>query len=112
MQGYINEVCPATWQWGSQTPVCEYVFHGQQSAYTCCPHGLTIRGHAPESCGCRDDLAETPYRMAYTSESSDGVTTTFNFKIAAIDPMQSLVRIEHADIPQQTACLQELSARL
>jgi hypothetical protein len=91
LQGWINEPCPASWQWNTQSVLCEYVLHGEQSAYSCCPLGLTTQGPLTESCGCRDDLTETPFRMAYTMETEytdydEEATTTFNFNLALVQP--------------------------
>ncbi len=67
------------------------MLHGQQSAYTCCPHGVTTRGPDLETCGCRDDVTETPYRLAYTKSDTDGVVTSFTFNLATVDPLLSQV---------------------
>lgn len=91
LRGWINEPCPAQWEWGNNHITCEYVLHGRQSQFTCCPHGLTSKGPYSEDCGCRDDLTETPYRLGYVRDAANDATdtTTFNFNIAMVDPWRS-----------------------
>lgn len=85
MQGWVNEPCPAQWQFGEEKITCEYVLHGKQSNNTCCPHGLTSKGPYQEDCGCRDDLTETPYRMAYVQHNNTLETTTFTLNMALVE---------------------------
>lgn len=84
-KGWINEPCPAQWQFNNRHIMCEYVLHGRQSQDTCCPHGLTTKGPFMEDCGCRDDTTETPYRMAYQSANSTEETTTYILNLALVE---------------------------
>ena len=86
LAGWVNEPCPAQWMFGSSQIQCEYAFHGRQSQSTCCPHALTTPGQLPPDCGCRDDVAGTPYRMAYLPAQSKIDVTTFEFNVATLDP--------------------------
>lgn len=65
---------------------CEYAFHGVQSRYTCCPLGLTGRRNLPDTCGCRDDIDQTPYRMgAVIAAPPSPASTTFAFNLALVE---------------------------
>lgn len=65
---------------------CEYAFHGEQSRYTCCPLGFTGHRDLPETCGCRDDLDQTPYRMgAVIAAPPSSASTTFAFNLALVE---------------------------
>lgn len=88
MRGFVREPCPGTMIFeSSAAPVCQYVLHGKQSAYTCCPLGFTGRGLKEEECGCRDDLTETPFRLAYTLAGGAPVgQAMFNFDLRRVDP--------------------------
>ncbi|GAX81198.1 hypothetical protein CEUSTIGMA_g8631.t1, partial [Chlamydomonas eustigma] len=90
LEGWINEPCPASWLFNHPAPLCEYVFHGEEGQVTCCPLGLTQKGQPPESCGCRDDLDQSPYRMAYSIETQADDTSTFEFSVAMIGVGQDL----------------------
>ena len=95
MAGWVNEPCPAQWLLHHPGgPLCEYVLHGREGQQTCCPMGLTTPGTRPDSCGCRDDLDQTPFRMGYElesqapSEADASVTmSTFNFNVARVNAM-------------------------
>lgn len=88
LRGFVREPCPGTMIFEtSAAPVCQYVLHGRQSAYTCCPLGFTGRGRPEDECGCRDDLAETPFRLAYTlAGGAPSDQSMFNFDLARVDP--------------------------
>ncbi len=87
-KGWINEPCTASWIFNHPKPICEFVLHGTEGDNACCPLGLTTPGELPGTCGCRDDLDQTPYRMAYELATLSPVgTTTFNFSIARVDAM-------------------------
>lgn len=65
---------------------CEYAFHGEQSRYTCCPLGFTGQRELPNTCGCRDDLDQTPYRMgAVIAAPPSSASTTFAFNLALVE---------------------------
>lgn len=99
LQGWINEPCPAQWMFGDNHVTCEYVLHGVQSQYTCCPHGLTTKGPYAPDCGCRDDLTETPYRMAYQQTNSTDDSTTYTLNLALVEAWRTQV-CEHVSLLQ------------
>jgi hypothetical protein len=84
MRGWINEPCPAQQTYQAPFVYCEYAFHGTDSQFLCCPLGFTGRGQQPDICGCRDDLDETPYRMAFVQEAGSPTTSTFHFSLASV----------------------------
>ncbi|KXZ52064.1 hypothetical protein GPECTOR_10g1087 [Gonium pectorale] len=91
VDGYVRELCPAGHILGAGGAfICEYVLHGVQGNHTCCPHDITRPGSRPADCGCRDDLAGTPYRLGYQLGGVVRNETIFNFDLAKIDPSAAL----------------------
>ncbi|KAG2439400.1 hypothetical protein HXX76_004757 [Chlamydomonas incerta] len=87
VKGYVNELCPAGWLLDAGGKViCEYALHGTQSDHSCCPHDITRPGQEEPDCGCRDDLAGTPYRLGYQLAGVAPNRTMFNFDMAKVDP--------------------------
>lgn len=93
LAGWVSEPCPAQATYGAPGVYCEYAFHGVQSQYTCCPLGFTGQATVADTCGCRDDLSLTPYRMAYSRAAEAGASldlnaaaaSTFDFNLALVD---------------------------
>lgn len=55
------------------------------SQWSCCPLGLTGWGPDGETCGCRDDVAGTPYRIGYVEGVANASATTYTFNLASVD---------------------------
>lgn len=105
LDGSVNEPCPAQWLYSYPSGTyCEYAFHGRQSQFSCCPVGFTGTSPAPvtNTCGCRDDLDQTPYRMGYALDTQSSASSTFVFDIALV-PSAFQIDYDGFDLDNGTA---------